>query len=159
MSTLSESRKIKLSTSQRQKVLTFWHGTMHLVLSLLLLIWGEGKKIVVASLTFYQISSLLQIFSYLDNDDLTETSFVSKDCHHLAMSDANWHVAPPIQPKAVLSLNTPRAIKAMKAAPAQPRKAATAQPRKAAPAQPRKAAPAQPRKAAPGPNTAQAIKA
>ena len=44
-----------------------------------------------------------QIFSFLDNDDLTETSFVSKECHRLAMHDAVWHfssLVPPPKPGA-----------------------------------------------------------
>jgi hypothetical protein len=42
--------------------------------------------------------TIFHIFSYLDNDDLTETSFVSKQCHNLAMNEANWHLTPPAQP-------------------------------------------------------------
>merc|ERR1712100_876188 len=44
--------------------------------------------------------TIFHIFSYLDNDDLTETSFVSKQCHNLAMNEANWHLAPPAPPPA-----------------------------------------------------------
>ena len=35
-----------------------------------------------------------QIFSYLDNEDLTEASLVSKENHRLAMHDAVWHFLP-----------------------------------------------------------------
>ena len=42
------------------------------------------------------LSSFLffQIFSYLDNEDLTEASLVSKENHRLAMHDAVWHFLP-----------------------------------------------------------------